>query len=149
MRAIDFCKNLIIGFWKNGFIQLCKIISEHWIISLLIISLIAYLCSNSKTAIYVWFIIGAFAIYCAIKAILEIFIEIIYYINSKNPEDKTLILQKKGGKIFDLLLCVVGIFQALRIFNHISKITKSTSSAVSVVDDVAGAISKFIKDLKI
>ena len=144
----NFIKNLIIGFWKNGFITLCKIVLEHWIISFLVIILITYLCSDSKTAIYAWFLIGIFAIYSAIKAIIEIFIEIRNYIKSKDNERKNLILQKIGGKIFDFILCVVGIFQALRIFSHISKITKSASSAVNVVDDVASAISKLLMDLK-
>jgi ABC-type polysaccharide/polyol phosphate export permease len=148
MKALDFIINLILGFWKNGFISLCQIVLEHWIISSLVIILIAYLCSDPETAIYAWFLIGIFAFYSAIKAIIEIFIEIKNYIKSDNTEYKVLILQKTGGKIFDFLLCVVGIFQALRIFSHISKITKSASSAVNVVDDVASAISKLLKDLK-
>ena len=148
MKILDIIKNLIIGFWKNGFISLCKIVIEQWIISLLIIILIAYLCSNSETAIYAWSLIGIFALYSAIKAIIEIFIEIRNYIKTKDSKDKTLILQKTGGKIFDLTLCLVGIFQTLRIFSHISKITKSSASAVNVVDDVAGAISKFLENLK-
>ena len=53
-----------------------------------------------------------------------------------------------GGKIFDFILCAVGIFQVLRIFTHISRITKSTSSAINVVDDVAGATSKFLNNFK-
>ena len=89
-----------------------------------------------------------FAIYSAIKAIIEIFILTRNYIKSKEPESQILILQIIGGKLFDVTLCVVGIFQALRIFSHVSKITKSTSSAVNVVDDVASAVSKFLKDLK-
>lgn len=141
-------KNLIFGFWKYGFIPLCQVIIEQWLISLSVIMLIAYLCSDSETAIYAWFLIGAFALYSAIKAIIEIFIEVRNYIKSDNLEAKTLILQKTGGKIFDFALCAVGIFQALRIFSHISRITKSTSSAINVVDDVAGAISKFLENLK-
>lgn len=144
----DIIKNLIVGFWKNGFIQLCQIVLEQWIISLLVIVLIAFLCSDSETAIYAWFLIGIFAFYSAIKALIEIITETKKYIKSENQEDKALMLQKTGGKIFDFALCVIGIFQALRIFSHISKITKSTSSAVNVVDDVAGAISKFLENLK-
>ena len=147
MKILDIIKNLILGFWKNGFISLCKVVLEHWIISLLIIILIAYLCSDAETAIYAWFLIGFFAIYSASKAVIDIVIEIRSYIREANIEYKSLILQKIGGKIFDFILCVVGIFQALRIFSHISKITKSTSSAINVVDDVAGAISKFLKNL--
>lgn len=141
-------KNLIVGFWKNGFISLCQIVLEQWIISLLVIVLIAYLCSDSETAIYAWFLIGVFAVYSAIKAVIEIFIETRKYNKLQNIEDKTIILQKIGGKIFDFTLCAVGVFQALRIFSHISRITKSTSSAVNVVDDVAGAISKLLENLK-
>ena len=148
MKIIDIIKNLIIGFWENGCISLYRTVSEHWIISLLIIFLIAYLCSDSETAIYAWFLIGIFAIYSAIKAVIEIFIEIKNYLKSDNPEDKVLIIKKIGGKIFDFVLCAVGIFQVLRIFTHISRITKSTSSAVNVIDDVAGAISKILENLK-
>ena len=148
MNIPGIIKNLIFGFWKNGFVNLCQIVMEQWIISLLVIILIAYLCSDSETAIYAWLLIGIFAIYSAIKAVIEIFIEIKNYIKSDNTETKTLILQKTGGKIFDFALCVIGIFQALKIFSHISRITKSTSSAVNVVDDVAGAISKFLENLK-
>lgn len=148
MKISDFIKNLILGFWKNGFIPLCQIVLEHWVISLLVIILIAYLCSDSETAIYAWVLIGAFAIYSAVKAVIEIFIEIRNYTKSKNPEYRTMTLQRIGGKIFDFALCAVGIFQALRIFSHISRITKSASSAVNVVDDVASAVSKLLKDLK-
>ena len=144
---LDIIKNLITGFLENGFISLCKIILEHWIISLFIIILIAYLCSDSKTAVYAWILISIFAIYSAIKAIIDIFIETKNYIKTTNIENKTSTLKKIGGKIFDFVLCAVGIFQALRIFSHVSKITKSTSSAINVVDDVAGVTSKFIKNL--
>jgi hypothetical protein len=148
MNILDIIKNLIAGFWKNGFISLCKIVLEHWILSLLIVILIAYLCSDTETALYAWFLVGVFAIYSAAKAVVEIFIEIRNYINIQNVENRPLIIQAIGGKIFDFVLCAVGIFQALRIFTHISRITKSTSSAINVVDDVAGAISKFLENLK-
>ena len=116
MKISGIIKNLIAGFWKNGFISLCKIVLEHWIISLLIVIIIAYLCSDIETAIYAWFLIGIFAVYSAIKAIIEAFIEIRNYIRTTDNEYKMLILQKIGGKIFDFVLCVVGIFQAIRIF---------------------------------
>ena len=148
MKIIDFIKNLITGFWKNGFIALCKVVLEHWIISLLVVILITFLCSDSETAIYAWFLIGVFALYSAIKAVIEIIIEIKNYSKADNTEDKNLIIQKIGGKIFDFLLCVIGVFQALKIFSHISRITKSASSALNVVDDVASAISNFLKGLK-
>ena len=148
MKILDIIKNLVIGFWKNGFISLCQIVIEQWLISLFVIILIAYLCSDSKTAVYAWFLIGIFALYSAIKAIIEIFVELNFYFKPENIESKAFILQKIGGKIFDFLLCIIGIFQTLRIFTHISKITKSTSSAVNVVDDVAGAISKLLENLK-
>ena len=148
MKLLDFIKNLIIGFWQNGFISLCKIVLEQWLVSLLVVILITYLCSDSETAKYAWILIGIFAIYCAIKAVIEIFIEIRNYLNANNIDDKTLIIKKMGGKIFELLLCVVGIFQAMRTLSHVSKVTKSASSAVNVVDDVASAISKFLEELK-
>ena len=148
MIISDIIKNLIVGFWQNGFISLCKIVMEQWIFSLLIIVIIACLCSDSETAIYAWFLIGIFAIYSAIKAVIEIFIEIKNYLKSNNIEEQVLIIKKTGGKIFDFILCAIGIFQALKIFTHISRITKSASSAVNVVDDVAGAISKFLENLK-
>ena len=148
MKKSDFLKNLIVGFWINGFVALCRMVWEHWIISLLVIILIIYLCSDSETEIYAWFLIGVFAIYSAIKALIEIFVEIRNYLKSGNIEHKTLIIQKIGGKIFDFTLCVIGVFQALKIFSHVSKVSKSTSSALNVVDDVASAISKFLKDLR-
>ena len=148
MKFLDIIKNLIVGFWRNGLISLCKVVLEHWIISFLIIALIVYLCSNPETAIYAWFLIGIFAIYSAAKAVIDIFMELRNYIKSTDIESKTLIIQKIGGKIFDFILCAVGIFQALRIFTHISRITKSTSSAINVVDDVSGVISKFLNNLK-
>ena len=148
MKISVFIKNLIFGFWEKGLLQLCKVISEHWIISLLVIILIMCLCSDSKTTVFAWLLIGLFAIYSAIKAVIEIFAEIRNYLKSRKLEQKTSILQKLGGKIFDFILCIVGVFQALKFFSHISKITKTASSAVSVVDDVASAVSKFIKDLK-
>ncbi len=148
MRFSDIIKNLIAGFWQNGIISLCQTVMEHWVISLLIIVLIAYLCSDTETALYAWILIGIFAAYSAIKAVIEILIELKNYVKSKNTEEKTLIIKKTGGKIFDFTLCIVGIFQALKIFTHISRITKSASSAVNVIDDVAGAISKILENLK-
>jgi hypothetical protein len=148
MTVTYIAKNLTVGFWKNGIISIFKIVQEHWIISLLIIVLIAYLCSDSETAIYAWVLIGVFAIYSAVKAIVDIIIETRNYTKATTIENRTFILQNIGGKIFDFILCAVGVFQALRIFTHISKITKATSSAVNVVDDVAGAISKILENLK-
>lgn len=148
MKILDCIKNLVFGFWKYGFIALCKIILEHWIIALMVIILIAYLCSDSETAVYAWFLIAVFAIFSAIKAVIEIFILIKNYIKSNEADYQTLILQKTGGKIFDFVLCIIGVFQALRIFSHISRITKSTSSAVNVVDDIASAISNYLKDIR-
>ena len=148
MKMSDIIKNLILGFWKNGLIALCRVVAEHWIISLLIILLITYLCSNPATAIYAWFLVGVFALYSAVKALIEIFIEIRNYIKSENTEIKPLIIRKIGGKIFDFLLCMIGVLQSLRVFSHTAKITKTASSAVNVIDDVASAISRFLKDLK-
>lgn len=148
MSILDVVRNLITGFWQNGFISLCKVVLEHWILSFLIVVLIAYLCSDPETAFYAWFLVGVFAVYSAFKAVIDIFIELRIYIKTTEEEYKISSLQKIGGKIFDFALCAVGIFQALRIFTHISRITKSTSSAINVVDDVAGAISKFLENLQ-
>ena len=92
MKVQDIIKNLILGFWRNGFISLCKTVLEHWIISALIIALIIYLCSDPKTAIYAWFLIGAFALYSAIRAIVEIIMEINNYIKNDDLKFKTLTL---------------------------------------------------------
>ena len=148
MNPADILLNLIKGFWANGFVSLCKTVLEHWIISIAIIALIAYLCSDSATEIYAWFLIGIFAFYSAVKALIEIFLEIKNYLNQQNAESKTIIIRKIGGKIFDFSLCAVGIFQSLKILTHISKISKSASSAINVVDDVASAVSKFLSDFK-
>ena len=147
MKMSACIKNLICGFWENGLISLLKVVLEHWLISFSVIILIAYLCSDSSTELYAWFLIGVFALYSAIKALIEVCAEIKNYIKSKDIESKTAILQKIGGKIFDFLLCVVGVFQTLKIFSHISRITKSSSSAISVIDDVASAFSKFFRNL--
>lgn len=146
MKISDFVKNISTGFWKNGFIPLLKTVWEHWFLSLLVVILIAYLCSDAETSHYAWFLIGIFAVYSAVKAVIEIIAEIKNYSKTEKEKDKNLIIQKIGGKIFDFALCVIGIFQVLKIFSHVAKITKSTSSALSVVDDVAGAISKVLKD---
>lgn len=148
MNNLDLIKFLIKGFWENGLIALLKVVFEHWIITFIIVGVISYLCSNSKTAMISWFIIGIFAVYTAIKAVLEIIIEIKKYFHTTNYEDKILIIEIIGGKIFDFSLCVIGVFQVLKIFSHISRITKASSSALSVVDDAASAVSKFIKDMK-
>ena len=95
MKTADFIKNLISGFWINGFIALCKIVLEHWILSSLVIILIIYLCSDSETALYAWFLICVFAVYSALKAVVEIFIEIKNYSKTENTEEKTLIILLK------------------------------------------------------
>ena len=73
MKNLIVTKNLIIVYWNKGFVALCKNIAEQWIISLLIITLLAYLCSYSKTAICAWFFIVFFALYSAIKAVIEFY----------------------------------------------------------------------------
>lgn len=148
MKILDIIKNLMTGFWRYGFLSLCKVVSNHWIISIIIVALIAFLCSDSETSIYAWFLIGVFAVYCAIKAAIDIFIGIINYIKTSNVEDKEQTLQITGGKIFDFILCVIGIFQVLRVFTHAAKVTKSTSSAINVIDDISGVISRVLEYLK-
>ncbi len=147
MKLLTIAKNLCIGFWKEGFLSLLKTVLNHWIITFFVILLVTYLCINSKTAIIAWCLIGIFAVYSAVKAVIESICEIKSYLKSQNESEKLIAINNLGGKIFDLLLCIVGIFQSLKILSHISKISKSTSSAVSVIDDAASAISKVIDNL--
>lgn len=147
MKLLTIAKNLCIGFWKEGFLSLLKTVLNHWIITFFVILLVTYLCINSKTAIIAWCLIGIFAVYSAVKAVIESISEIKNYLKSQNDNEKLIAINNLGGKIFDFLLCIVGIFQSLKILSHISKISKSTSSAVSVIDDAASAISKVIDNL--
>ena len=78
---------------------------------------------------------------------IEIIVEIRNYFKAINFEEKSLILKKIGGKIFDFSLCLAGVFQVLKIFSHISRVTKASSSVVTFVDDAASAVSKVLKDI--
>ena len=143
----DFIKNILTGFWEKGFLALLKVVLEHWIITFIIIGIICYLCSDPETSFIAWIIIGGFAFITALKAVFDIIVEIIKYFKPKNLEKRSLILQKIGGKIFDLSLCLVGIFQALKVFSHVSRVTKASSSVISFVDDAAGAVSNALKNI--
>ncbi|MBR1754685.1 hypothetical protein IJ732_07610 [bacterium] len=147
MKISDVIKILIKGFWENGLISLLKVVFAHWIITFIIIGIISFLCSNPDTSVAAWIIIGIFAIFTAIKALFEIIIEIKNYINTTDPEDKKNILKSIGGKIFDFSICLIGVLQVLKIFSHISRITKASSSVISFVDDTASAVSKLLKDI--
>lgn len=137
-------KGLLVGFWKNGFIELLKTILQNWIITSLVIAVIVYLCINPETDFWAWAMIAILAAYSAIKAIIEIIMGICLYQKQSDDDEKLKIVYKIGGCVFDFLFCIVGVFQALKILSHISRITKSVSSAASVVDDVASLISKIL-----
>ena len=143
----DFIKNILIGFWENGFVALLKAVLEHWIITSIIIAIICYLCSDSETSFAAWIIIGGFAFITALKAVFDIIKEIIQYFKPQNFENRSLIVKTIGGKIFDLSLCLVGVFQALKAFSHVSRVTKASSSVISFVDDAAAAVSNALKNL--
>lgn len=143
----DFIKNILMGFWEKGFIALLKAVLEHWIITFIIIGIICYLCADSETSFIAWVIIGSFAFITALKAIFDIIVEIIKYFKPQNLGKRSLILQKIGGKLFDLSLCLVGVFQALKVFTHVSRVTKASSSVISFVDDAAGAVSNALKNI--
>ena len=143
----DIIKNILTGFWENGFVALLKAVLEHWIITFIIIGIICYLCSDSETSFAAWIIIGGFALITAIKALFNIIVGIINYFKPQNSENKSLILKTIGGKLFDLSLCLVGVFQALKVFTHVSRVTKASSSVISFVDDAACAVSNALKNI--
>ena len=147
MKISSVIKNLILGFWQNGLIALLKVVYKHWIITFIIIGIISYLCADPETSIYAWGIVGFFALITALKALFEMVVEIKNYFKTKNLENKILILKSIGGKIFDFSLCLIGVFQALKIFSHVAKLTKASSSAISLADDAASAVSKVLKDI--
>ena len=147
MKISDIIKFLIKGFFENGLISLLKVVFKHWIITFIIIGIISYLCSNPDTSIAAWIIVGIFAIFTAIKSLFEMIIEIKKYFNTTDLEDRIFILKSIGGKIFDFSLCLIGVFQVLKIFSHISRITKASSSVISFADDTASAVSKVLKDM--
>lgn len=143
----DIIKNILTGFWENGFVALLKAVLEHWIITFIIIGIICYLCSDSETSFVAWIIIGGFALITAIKALFDIIVGIINYFKPQNLGNKSLILKTIGGKLFDLSLCLVGVFQALKVFTHVSRVTKASSSVISFVDDAACAVSNALKNI--
>ena len=104
------------------------------------------MCSSPKTYFIAWLLIGIFAIFSVIKAICEIFLLIIRYKKTAQNEDKEHIITLIGGKIFDIAISAIGVFQAGKILRHSVKIIRAANSAFSLVDDVIAAISKLTKD---
>ena len=104
------------------------------------------MCSSPKTYFIAWLLIGIFAIFSVIKAICEIFLLIIKYKKTAQNEDKEHIITLIGGKIFDIAISAIGVFQAGKILRHSVKIIRAANSAFSLVDDVIAAISKLTKD---
>ena len=81
-----------------------------------------------------------------IKAIYEIVSLLIKYKHTNKIEEKNKIIILIGGKIFDIALSAIGIFQAGKIIRHTIKIAHAAGSAFSLVDDVAATISNITKN---
>ncbi len=139
-------KIIIKGIYTKGLQSLFNTIKEQFVVVCIIVITVTCLCANPKTAYISWILIGLFAIITAIKALIEILKEL-KNIRTSNNELKEEALLNIGGKIFDFLLSVIGILQARKIIHNSVKIIKSSSSALSVVDDVAEIVSKLFKDI--
>ncbi len=145
-RFLHIIKFLILGFYNEGLKILVKLVLERWISILIILSILIYLCSNKTTYFYAWIIIGLFAFLAVIKAIYEIILLLIKYKHTNKIEEKNKIIILIGGKIFDIALSAIGIFQAGKIIRHSIKIAHAAGSAFSLVDDVAATISNITKN---
>ncbi|MBR2526044.1 hypothetical protein IKE67_06220, partial [bacterium] len=62
-RFIFIIKLLVYGVYKEGIKILVKSVLEHWLSVLVILALLIYLCSNSKTYFIAWIIIGIAALF--------------------------------------------------------------------------------------
>ena len=145
-KFIYTIKLLIYGFYEEGLKVLLKSVLERWISICIILGIIVYLCSNSKTFIYAWIIIGLFALFAVIKAIYEIVLLLIKYVKTNEIKEKENIIMLIGGRIFDIAISAIGVLQAGKILRHSIRIAHAANSAFSLVDDVVAAISKFAKD---
>lgn len=145
-RFLHIIKFLILGFYNEGLKILIKLVLERWISVLIILSILIYLCCNKTTYFYAWIIIGLFAFLAVIKAIYEIVSLLIKYKHTNKIEEKNKIIILIGGKIFDIALSAIGIFQAGKIIRHTIKIAHAAGSAFSLVDDVAATISNITKN---
>ncbi len=146
-KIIYITKLLIYGFYNEGLKTLLKSILERWISVCIILGLLIYLCSNQKTYMFAWIIIGAVALIAVIKAVSEIICLLIKYKKTQNKKEKDNIIEIIGGRIFDISISAIGILQAGKILKHSLRIANATNSAFSLVDDVVAAISKITKDL--
>ena len=146
-KCLSIFKLLCYGFYKEGIMVLLKSILEHWLSVCIILGLLIYLCSNSKTYLIAWLLIGIVALFAVIKAIYEIILLLIKYKKTTEKEEKNNIIMLIGGRIFDIALSAVGILQAGKILKHSVRIAHAANSAFSLVDDVVAAISKFAKDI--
>lgn len=143
----NIIKLLIYGIYSEGIKILVKSILEHWFSVCVILGLLIYLCSSSKTYLIAWILIGAVALFAVIKAVYEIILLLIRYKKTTEKEEKDNIIKLIGGRIFDIALSAIGILQAGKILKHSVRIAHATNSAFSLVDDVVAAISKFAKDI--
>ena len=112
LKFLSIIKLLAHGFYKEGIMVLLKSILEHWLSVCIILGLLIYLCSNSKTYLIAWLLIGIVALFAVIKAIYEIILLLIKYKKTTEKEEKNNIIMLIGGRIFDIALSAVGILQA-------------------------------------
>ena len=145
-KCMHILKLLCYGFYKDGILVLLKSVLEHWFSVCIILGLLIYLCSNPKTYVIAWLLIGIVALFAVIKAVYEIFLLLSKYGKLINTEEKEDIVELIGGRIFDIALSVVGVLQAGKILKHSIKIANATNSAFSLVDDVIAAISRVTKE---
>ena len=143
---ISITKLLIYGFYKKGIVLLIKSLLESWFSVCIILTLLIYLCSNPKTYLIAWVLIGIVALFAVLKATYEIIILLIKYRKTNIYEEKKKIIVLIGGKIFDIILSAVGILQAGKIIRHAVRVANAASSAFSLVDDVIAAISNVTKN---
>ena len=143
---MKYVKALLKGFWINGIIALLNAIINSWVIVLITLIVITFLCSYSKTSNITWWIIGFSALYYAIMAIILIIISSIKFIKTEDNVIKINLIEKIGGYIFDFLLCILGLFQVLRYIKHALRVSSTASSAVSLLDDISTLVSKFFKN---
>ena len=143
---MKYVKALLKGFWLNGVVALFNAIINSWVIVLITLIVITFLCSYDKTSNITWWIIGLFALYYAIMAIILIIINSIKFIKTEDNVIKLNLIEKIGGYIFDFLLCILGLLQVFRYIKHALRVSSSTSSAVSLLDDISALVSKFFKN---
>lgn len=145
-KFIYITKLLIYGFYSEGLKALLKSIISSWISVCVILALLIYLCSNTKTYFIAWVLIGVVALFAIIKAIYEIILLLAKYRKATEDKEKENIIVLIGGRIFDIALSAIGILQAGKILRHSVRIAHALNSAFSLVDDVVAAISNVTKN---